>query len=173
MAVRRRSKYGDYQYDFQVQGVRYRGRLPGARTRSQALVALALKRDEIVTDPNSLIDRPTGSFIPRPKRGMLYAVQIIMPDGAAGPIKIGFTRSVQSRVRRLNTCGPYAVQLLGSWSAPQGCDDEKRAHEQFAHLRLLGEWFLPAAELLTFIEAQISSVSQTEKQPPALVAVNH
>ena len=156
MAVKKRSKFGGWCYDFAVAGVRYRGSLPGARTKSQALFALAKKRDEIMS-----IEGPAsmGTILScPPKKGFLYALQMVIPDTAARPIKLGFTRSPSQRVNSLNTCGPYPVQLMATWPAPEGLENERRVIAQFAHLRLLGEWFAPAPELIAFI-AQVG-------QPP-------
>lgn len=75
----------------------------------------------------------------------VYFLQV----GVDGPIKIGFTADVESRVATLQTASPFPLRLLGR--VPGDEERERAIHLEFAHLRLRGEWFSPAPELLEFI----------------------
>ena len=70
-----------------------------------------------------------------------------------GPIKIGYTsKPIAQRLSALRTNTPNTLTVLKTMRGSQ--KDEKKLHEQFAHLRLYGEWFSPSAELLQFIETR-------------------
>jgi hypothetical protein len=67
-----------------------------------------------------------------------------------GPIKIGTTGDVESRLRQLETHYGRPMALLATM--PGGRDEERAIHEQFAHLRFgRTEQFRPAPDLLAFI----------------------
>ena len=83
-----------------------------------------------------------------------------------GLIKIGWSRSVETRLRMVK-----AKLLLGA--VPGGRSVETEIHDRFAHLRVRGEWFKPAKELLDYtssirlpksfvtrIDAVVSAMSQ-------------
>lgn len=64
-------------------------------------------------------------------------------------VKIGWSKHVASRLAQLQTGSPTPLKLLGA--IPGARAAERRLHEQFAHLRLTGEWFRAAPELLDHI----------------------
>jgi hypothetical protein len=64
-------------------------------------------------------------------------------------IKIGFSKNPWSRLSSLKTGSPGNPQLLGYM--PGSLDDERAAHEKFAHLRENREWFRAEPDLLDFI----------------------
>jgi hypothetical protein len=68
---------------------------------------------------------------------------------AGGQIKIGWSRKVAARLAQLQTGSASPIKLLGT--IPGGRGTERRLHERFAHLRLSGEWFVAAPELLAYI----------------------
>lgn len=72
-------------------------------------------------------------------------------DRARFPIKIGrsTTKSIGRRLSSMQTGMPYRLQFLVVCEAPPSMEIE--THRSFAHLRLEGEWFKPAKELLEFI----------------------
>lgn len=72
--------------------------------------------------------------------------------GSGGQIKIGWSRKVSARLAQLQTGSPIPIKLLGTM--PGGRAVERRLHEKFAHLRISGEWFTDAPELLAFIAEQ-------------------
>ena len=65
-------------------------------------------------------------------------------------IKIGFTRSPAARSKHLMTDSPYEPKVLHL--EPGTYKTEKLFHRQFAHLRIRGEWFRKAPEILEYIE---------------------
>lgn len=84
---------------------------------------------------------------PRPKRPRVYFLQ-----ERGGAIKIGFTESsVRDRVADLQSGNPRPLRVLAEIQG--GREEEGRWHERFDHLRIGGEWFEAAPELLEAIEA--------------------
>jgi hypothetical protein len=69
--------------------------------------------------------------------------------GDGGPIKIGISDNVPLRLNTLQTAHHETLRLLSR--IPGGESDEAALHEQFAALRIRGEWFRPGAELLAHI----------------------
>ena len=88
--------------------------------------------------------RLVDGYEPAPKHWTYFA------QAGRGPIKIGETDDVEGRIRALQTANPEELSLLGR--IPCELHSEKSLHERFKHLRLRGEWFTPAPELLEFIE---------------------
>ncbi len=76
----------------------------------------------------------------------IYFVQ----EGSKGPIKIGVSAEVACRFSSIQVGNPRRLRLLGT--APcYGKQLEIEIHRKFSHLRIRGEWFRPAPELLDFI----------------------
>lgn len=67
-------------------------------------------------------------------------------------IKIGKTTTYASeRIRQLQSGSPDILIYLGSCF---GCGrDEQALHEKFSEFRLHGEWFIPAEEIIEFIDS--------------------
>lgn len=76
----------------------------------------------------------------------LYFVQ----RGAGGPVKIGVSTDVASRVRTLQCASEDELRLLVT--VPTSELAEREAHRRFAPYRIRGEWFRAEGELLAFIE---------------------
>jgi hypothetical protein len=77
---------------------------------------------------------------------LIYFLQAI--DG--GPIKVGQSVNVPSRVRQLESKYGRPLVILGT--LPGGRDEERKIHEMFAHLRFgRTEQFRPESDLLAFI----------------------
>jgi hypothetical protein len=85
-------------------------------------------------------------------------------EGDEGPIKIGFSRNVQERIKALQTGHAQPLRLLHAMRGT--LDDEQRLHRRFARLRIQNEWFAPAPELLDWL-AQAAGVPRSE--PPTAV----
>lgn len=64
-----------------------------------------------------------------------------------GPIKIGSSRNLLTRLRGLMTMSPVRLTLLGVMEG----DYEEACHTRFDFCRLHGEWFAPSAEVLAWI----------------------
>lgn len=71
--------------------------------------------------------------------------------GESGPIKIGWALDETRRRHHLQTGHHEKLMLLAS--VPGTRLNEGQWHARFAHLRLRGEWFRPAPELLAAIAA--------------------
>lgn len=64
----------------------------------------------------------------------------------AGPIKIGFTRKIESRLAQLNAAYEGGVDLLACCDG--GAQLEGSLHRRLEEYRLDGEWFQPAPPVL-------------------------
>ena len=85
---------------------------------------------------------------PRVKQSARFAYFIQQVSG--GPIKIGSATDPHARLATLQTGSPQPLRLL---AAIDGGERKERAmHHQFSHLRIAGEWFRPAPELLALIK---------------------
>jgi hypothetical protein len=79
------------------------------------------------------------------KRTYIYFAQ----RGESGPIKIGVSGNVKSRVSALQTNVAEPVRLLASMVGTRTMEAE--IHSQFHAHRLRGEWFRPVPELLAYV----------------------
>lgn len=89
----------------------------------------------------------------------VYFIQI-----GDGPVKVGWSSSVNHRLAGLQGSNPYPLRLLVDF---RGSRDQKAAvHKMFEGLRLHGEWFAPGARLLAFIAAvQEATRAPVEAEP--------
>jgi hypothetical protein len=78
-------------------------------------------------------------------RGFIYFIQA----GNDGPIKIGWSEDVRSRLKQLKTANALPLKLLGSIEGTQ--EVEQFCHKLFSHLLVDGEWFNPDTSLLEMI----------------------
>ncbi len=76
--------------------------------------------------------------------GYIYFVQ-----SGDGPIKIGWSANVESRMKELKTGNPVKLQLLGSFSGSQ--EVEYFCHKIFKEIAVDREWFSPDPILIDFI----------------------
>ncbi len=74
--------------------------------------------------------------------------------GDDGPIKIGRTRQLADRMAALRSTQPEEMNLIGK--LPEVVISEARSHILFRHLRMRGEWFQPAPEILELAAASLS-----------------
>lgn len=77
-------------------------------------------------------------------RGLCYFI-----GGETGPVKIGFSVDVASRLRAIQTHSPIPLSILATRAG--GAAREGAYHRQFAEHRLHGEWFERTPELLAEI----------------------
>lgn len=102
--------------------------------------------EALATAADVLHDREWPVRTPR-GRGWVYFVH---PAGG-GPIKIGWSRtSPVDRLAELQIGSPVIIELIGAFRAEK--HDESDLHEEFAALRMHGEWFRPSAELWARID---------------------
>lgn len=76
---------------------------------------------------------------------LVYFIQC----GDEGPIKIGKSTNVESRLQSLQGASPYKLNLL-AWFLGVSAD-ETRLHELFAKHRMRGEWFEPSEDIYRYI----------------------
>ncbi len=80
--------------------------------------------------------------------GTIYFVRQV---GGVGPIKIGFAINVKSRLGQIAAYSPVPLEVVAQ--VPGTLAQEKALHGMFSEHHSHREWFHPAHELLTFIEA--------------------
>lgn len=80
----------------------------------------------------------------------VYFVQ----QGESGPIKIGWSRNVRSRLATLQTATHERLRLLLVLGGKP--EDERRLHSWFAHERRGGEWFHSDGEVGAFVAAKLA-----------------
>ena len=78
----------------------------------------------------------------------LYLTYFIRARGM-GDIKIGKSNQVGTRIKSLWTGASRGLDLVACY--PADITHEGEMKEEFAHLRLCGEWFRPGPELLTHL----------------------
>lgn len=66
-------------------------------------------------------------------------------------IKIGHTTDLERRMGELQCGSALFLELL--LAIPGEVEDERAVHAKFKHLRVRGEWFIVADDLLAWIEA--------------------
>ena len=69
--------------------------------------------------------------------------------GTSGPVKIGCAGDAARRLIELQVGHPETLVFLGQLDG--GHAVERVIHRKFSHLRIRGEWFSPACELLEFV----------------------
>lgn len=82
--------------------------------------------------------------------GFIYAIE------CAGRVKIGFSMDPEKRFNKVASDAPFPCRLMGYWAG--GRDDEDAVHEQFASIRLHGEWFALTDALSRYIERRGENV---------------
>lgn len=89
------------------------------------------------------------------RRGIYFIRQAdspgVTPDThypGVGPIKIGWSSGIDTRLAEIQRMCPVQLVLLGIIEEATMAF-ERELHTRFRHLRLHGEWFEPSVELLT------------------------
>lgn len=72
-----------------------------------------------------------------------YLIQV----GDGGPIKIGKSNDLASRLAALQTANPWELHVIG-WHPRKGYRFEGRLHVELAAHRIRGEWFHPHPDVL-------------------------
>ena len=73
--------------------------------------------------------------------GYVYFIQF----AEEGPIKIGYAKSVDIRLRDLQVACPYEIEVLHAAPGNEFC--EKALHYAFDDCRIRGEWFYPLRKI--------------------------
>lgn len=88
----------------------------------------------------------------KPTLAALSGIELVYFVAAkGGPVKIGSTTNIASRLVRLQTAVPKPLELLAL--IPGGALEEAALHERFKEHRLHGEWFRRTPELNALIRA--------------------
>lgn len=88
-----------------------------------------------------------GSSMP----GTIYFI-----GGNVGPIKIGFTTNIETRLRRLQMNSPRRLRVLAARNGSRR--DELELHRRYGEQRLHGEWFKRSPELVAVIESLVDAI---------------
>lgn len=79
--------------------------------------------------------------------GKVYFIQA--ENDVDAPIKIGFSKDVQARLRELQTATHTKLCVLATTDG--SIEDEAEIHARFANERILGEWFEASAGLRNYV----------------------
>jgi hypothetical protein len=80
--------------------------------------------------------------------------------GDIGPIKIGMSRNVESRLAKMQTDTPMLLKLLGC--IPGGKTEEHNLHLRLSAYRVSGEWFRPDPVVIAAVERELASHGTTD-----------
>jgi hypothetical protein len=93
---------------------------------------------------------------------MIYFIQ----PQRGGPVKIGYARKPENRLRELQCGNPYPLQIVavvdGGWTT------EAVLHKRFASGRMEGEWFEPDTPGLAALIAKAKAAAMTPVRDAAL-----
>ncbi len=78
----------------------------------------------------------------------VYFIQSVI----GGPIKIGISVSISSRIETIQMMCPFILKIIGTIKGV-GVETERILHEKFFKSRLHGEWFEPTKELLDYVSS--------------------
>lgn len=81
----------------------------------------------------------------RQLRGDYVGGHVYFVEAENGLIKVGFSKSIRERFKKLATATPLTLTLLGL--RPGTAQAEREIHKRFADQRVMGEWFKPSSEL--------------------------
>jgi hypothetical protein len=112
-------------------------------TKDQALAAMNLPI-------HAFVEMTTGPRHGRKRRKS--TVVYFVRAGDNGPIKIGQAANLKNRLADLQQAHWEKLVVLAS----SGSLREREVHAKFRHLRIRGEWFQPADELVSFIADTLS-----------------
>lgn len=96
--------------------------------------------------------------MPKPKPEYLYFIQ----STKGGPIKIGRSKQVNKRLKRLTSCSPFPLRVLATTPTP---DLEKKLHKKFNSSRSHNEWYHESDGLMSVIEAAKNKVDLCSQMP--------
>lgn len=152
------------------------GNLPGGRGGSKKKFSINIDGKIIpIRVPKSLTNKaicywvkswaPQGTMVITPSNkeisldgdklnhGIYFVYFILNSDSNA--IKIGMAKSLERRLKSLQTSSPAKLELLKSVSVAsreEAQELEKTLHKQFEDLRLTGEWFKAEASLVQYVD---------------------
>lgn len=145
------ARYARFSYANLVTGIDTRTERPLNLLWARKIV----ERLGFPTDCDCELAKPIGPRKDKPQKYVPHDFPgVYFLQGPSGPIKIGVARwSIGSRMAEIQFMCPDRLELIGCIRGA-GQKDEKALHRKFSHLRLHGEWFEPARELLNFIATE-------------------
>jgi len=94
------------------------------------------------------------------ERTFVYAI-----GSEDGPVKVGITQNLGSRLRSLQTGSPQKLELIWvytTWDRAVAQRMERQFHDVHADVRLTGEWFQLSADLASeSLETQVQFMFDT------------
>jgi len=84
------------------------------------------------------------------KKGFIYFIQ---GENDNSNIKIGFSISLNKRIKTLQLYSPIKLRIIGILEG--NIKLEKSIHKKFKKYRLWGEWFEANSEIFNFIEKKV------------------
>lgn len=118
------------------------------RAGRAALMVTSHMEMDYINEHNSARELPERDFAGRTVRHGTPQVIYFMQGVSGGAIKIGIAVDVEKRRKAIQYFEP--LEILAT--VPGNEKVETELHKQFASIRLHGEWFEPAPELLECIE---------------------
>lgn len=93
---------------------------------------------------------PSHTYLFKPTTGTNHVFVYFAQLGATGPIKIGFSWMVESRIRQFDRFMPEPVNLICVIRGNSRL--EALLHNEFKEYRMRGEWFSPDNRLCDFVK---------------------
>lgn len=84
--------------------------------------------------------------------GVVYFIRA----GQRGPIKIGFTRNIERRIRQLQSGSPQPLRVLGTLPGDRATESMLQALHREQRIR--GDWFRPSGDLLAVARGDLTSI---------------
>lgn len=91
-----------------------------------------------------------ADFLRLPKETQYEGVVYFIQSVGGGPVKIGWSKQVTSRLRGLQTGHAERLTILAVLPATK--ETERSIHRALPSHRLHGEWFAPSVEVLALVE---------------------
>lgn len=98
------------------------------------------------------IRNPTAPRKQKPRKRTGAGIYFIQ-SGSSGPIKIGYSTDITTRLEGFQMGCPIPLRVL-AYIPEMSLKDERKLHRQFATSRCHGEWFNPSKELRKFIKEE-------------------
>lgn len=97
----------------------------------------------------SMLGRAEATSAKAASRGYVYFVR-----AQSGPVKIGWTRGLRSRMNGLQTHHYETLELIGVSKTERSA--ERDMHRRLREYRIRGEWFVPTEAVMCAIDAMLT-----------------
>lgn len=88
-----------------------------------------------------------------PDAAIQHVYFMLCDAGSESLVKIGMSSGIEGRRRTIESCAPFPITCIG-FIPYGGRALELKLHKSFSHLRVRGEWFRAAPELLGYIKQE-------------------